>query len=266
MSGEVLALPMECWRWIPGYEGWYQVSTRGRVRSVDRWVVYADGRKRFLKGCILKTLRDKKGYLHVNLWRKGKMRRCSVHRMVAEAFIPNPEKKPQVNHRDENKENNSVEMGNLEWATAKENNAWGTRNKRIADSRSKPVLAIDPKTGQVVKEFPSTAEAERNGFQSGHISACCQGKYKSHEGFVWRYKDDYDLENTWTPVKIGMESVAASLSKAVQAIDPETGLVVREFPSTQEAGRNGFSSGNISACCRGERRTHKGLIWRYKES
>lgn len=255
---------MECWRWVPGYEGWYQVSTRGRVRSVGRWVVYADGRRQFYRGRILRPGRDNLGYLRVMLSRDGKPRNFLIHRLVAMAWLDNPEGKPEVNHLDENPSNPDV--FNLSWASAKENSNWGTRTKRSAASRSKAVLALDPKTGEVVKEFPSAAEAERNGFDSGNLAACCNGKMLSHRGLVWKYKDDYDQENAWTPVKIGGEAVAASLSIPVQAIDPNTGVVVREFPSTAEAARNGFSSTAISRCCRGVKRykTHKGYKWRYK--
>ena len=187
-----MALPAECWRWVPSYEGLYQVSTRGRVRSVDRWVTYPDGSKRFFKGRILKPTLDKYGYLLVTLSRDGKRHGFSVHRLVAEAWIDNPENKPQVNHLDENKENCAVE--NLSYCSAKENNAWGTRTKRQAASMlngklSKPVQALDPETGQVVKEFPSTREAERNGFCNGKISLCCRGKRRTHKGLVWRYKE-----------------------------------------------------------------------------
>lgn len=190
-----MALPMECWRWIPGYEGWYQVSTRGRVRSVDRWVTDNTGRKYLIKGKILKPTRDKDGYLTVNLHRDGKKRTFKIHRLVAMAWLDNPEGKPQVNHRDEDKTNNSVE--NLSFMTAKENVTWGTGIERATASKlngklSKSVQAIDPKTGAVVKEFPSTMEAERNGFNSSHISACCRGerRFKTHKGFAWRYKQE----------------------------------------------------------------------------
>lgn len=262
-NNQVLALPYECWRWYDGYVNLYQVSTRGQVRGVDRWVTDSKGRKRFIKGRILKPRRDKNGYLCVTLSRDGKERTFKIHRMVAETWLDNPENKPEVNHLDENPGNPDV--FNLSWASRIENQNWGTAIKRMADSKSKPVVAVDPKTGAVVKEFPSMNEAERNGFDSGPISACCKGKALSHKGFVWRYKDDYDQENTWTPVKIGGEAIAASRSKAVEAVDPKTGEVVLEFPSTAEGGRKGFNKGNVSACCRGVRyKTHKGYIWRFK--
>lgn len=190
---EVLALPYECWRWIPGYEGLYQVSTRGRVRSVDRWETYANGAKHFYKGQILKLTRLN-GYLYVNLSRNDKRRLFRVNRLVAMAWIDNPESKPEVNHLDELKDNNDVY--NLEWCTSKENINYGTGIKRRATSQlngscSKPVQAINPSTGEVVLEFPSAMEAERNGFGQGAISCCCLGKkrYKTHKGFIWRFKE-----------------------------------------------------------------------------
>lgn len=246
----------EIWRPVKGYEGFYEVSNRGRVRSVGRWITDKNGIRRFRKGKILNPVRTKVGYLHVLLCRDGKPRWFFVHRLVAMAFIPNPEHKPEVNHLNEQKDMNFAE--NLSWATAKENITWGTGVERRAASQSKAVLALDPSTGQVVREFPSAREAGRNGFKSSHISACCNGKVLSCKGFVWKYKDDYDRENTWTPVKIGMES------KPVQAIDPKTGEVVKEFPSVREAGRKGFHQSTISACCKGKRKTHKGYRWRYK--
>lgn len=184
----------EIWRPIKTFEGLYEVSNRGRVRSVDRWVIYKDGSKHFWKGQILKPRQNETtGYLQVNLCRDGKQRTFRIHRLVAEAWLDNPMGKPEVNHLDEDKTNNDVY--NLEWSTAKENINFGTGNKRRAESQlngscSKPVQALDPKTGQVVLEFPSTAEAQRNGFVSGHISNCCQGKkwYNTHRGYRWRYK------------------------------------------------------------------------------
>lgn len=188
-----MALPAECWRWVPGFEGIAQVSTRGRVRSVDRWVTDSNGKKRFYKGRILKQARGNSGYFFVNLRRNGKQHHCQVHRLVAMAFIPNPDGKPEVNHLNEQKDMNFVE--NLSWVSRIENVNWGTGRERAAASRlngslSKAVEAIDPNTGEVVREFPSANEAERNGFTSISISRCCRGiKCKRHKGYIWRYKE-----------------------------------------------------------------------------
>ena len=188
MTREILALPMECWAWIPGFEGLYQVSTRGRVRSVDRWADGKAGSKQFIKGKILKPRQIKNGYLQVDLCRNGKARHFLVHRIVLEVWGDgNPENKPQVNHIDERKTNNDVY--NLEWSTRKENINWGTGRKRQAASRSKAIQAIDPETGIVVKEFQSGMEAQRNGFSHANISTCCRGKRRHHKGFAWRFKE-----------------------------------------------------------------------------
>ena len=113
------------------------------------------------------------------------MKTYLVHRIVAKAFIPNPENKPQVNHKDEDKTNNKVE--NLEWMTGKENSNHGTRNERMANSKSKPIYGINIKTNEKI-EFPSIQEAGRNGFDQGNIVKCLKGRCKSHKGYKWFYK------------------------------------------------------------------------------
>lgn len=167
----------EIWKDILGYEGLYQVSNFGRVKSL-----------KFGKERILKLTKDKDGYLIVNLYKNNKSKTFKVHRLVAEAFIPNPDNLPQVNHKDEDKSNNI--LSNLEWCDVKYNQNYGTRNKRIGKSntngkRSKPVLqyTLD---GKFVREWESYRECKRNGFN--HVSECCRGKLKSCEGFIWKYK------------------------------------------------------------------------------
>ena len=171
----------EYWKPVVGYEGHYQVSNWGRVKSFDRWVKSRNGSVRFCKGRILKPVTNDRGYLCVELWKNNKRKSCKVHRLVAEAFIPNPYNLPMINHRDEDKTNNRVE--NLEWCDAKYNSNYGTRNERL----SKSVLQYDLE-GNFIKEWKSTAECGRNGYNYGNVAACCLGKQKTHKGFIWKYK------------------------------------------------------------------------------
>ena len=164
----------EYWKPVLGYEGHYQVSNFGRVKSI-----------KFGKERILKPGKNAKGYLQVCLWKNGKGKTFRVNRLVAEAFLPNPDSLPEVNHKDENKLNNNAE--NLEWCNRKFNINFGTRNERDALTKSKPVVQYDLE-GNFIREWKSTAECGRNGFCSQHVSACCRGERKTHKDFIWRYK------------------------------------------------------------------------------
>lgn len=182
----------EEWKDIEGYEGLYQVSNMGRVRSLDRYVNNMFGTLSFIKGKILKVLNHKDGYKQVNLLKDGKVKHCLVHRLVAGAFIPNPHNYPVINHKDEIKTNNCVE--NLEWCTVKHNNTYGTVQKRISEKltnrhdRSKVVIQFTL-DGEFVGEYPSMCEAQRQtGIRQSQISMCCNGIRKSTKGFIWKYK------------------------------------------------------------------------------
>ena len=122
---------IEEWRPIEGYEGLYEVSNTGQVRSLDRY----DSMNRFLRGRILRLFTDGLGYLRAQLYSNSKRKSFLVHRLVAQAFIPNPDNLPQVNHRDENPSNDNVD--NLEWCDGKYNVNYGTRIDRIRDIRLK---------------------------------------------------------------------------------------------------------------------------------
>lgn len=174
----------EEWRPIKGYEGLYEVSNLGRVRSLDR-IVIDKGGKRFIKGKLLNPYNDG-NYLCVEL----KKHKKKVHRLVCEAFLPNPDNLPCVNHKDENKTNNVV--SNLEYCTYKYNSNYGTRNRRIFEktTNGKCSKAVNQytKSGEFIKTWISQSEVERQlGFSQGKISLCCLDKRKSAYNYIWRF-------------------------------------------------------------------------------
>lgn len=166
----------EEWRDVQGYEGLYQVSNLGNVKSLDRKTTWNEEN--------ILTPWVQNGYPFVRLCKDGKTKTFSIHRLVAIAFIPNPLKLPMVNHKDETRNNNHVE--NLEWCDAQYNNTYGTARQRSAEKQS---IAIEQLTtdGLLVKRWKSIMDAGRSGFSIGHICHCCQGKRHSHKGYVWRY-------------------------------------------------------------------------------
>ena len=173
---EVMNMTEEIWCPIKGFENIYEVSDQGRVKSVGY------GKER-----ILKPGRDGSGYLQVNLCKNGEKKMCKVHRLVAQTFTPNPDNLPQVNHKDENKENNSVQ--NLEWCDSKYNINYGNRNQMVSIKLSKPVLQYT-KSGVFVREWKSARDVQRNlGYFNNNISNCCNGRYKYAYDFIWKYKD-----------------------------------------------------------------------------
>ena len=183
----------EIWKAVDGYEDYYEVSSFGRVRSVDRMETLSNGVKRLRKWSMLKIRKNKNGYLQIQLWKSGEGKTVNIHRLVAEAFIPNPDNLSEVNHKDEDKTNNHVE--NLEWCDSKYNKNYGTAIQRAAEKHkilfSKPVLQIDLEANQIIAEYPSAIEAGRQlKLNQGSISACCNGKRKTAGCFKWEYKKE----------------------------------------------------------------------------
>ena len=191
---------VEMWKDAVGYEGLYKVSNKGNIYSVERKSYI--GRK--CGGRTLKPFCREDGYPEINLRKNGIRKNKLIHRLVAEAFIPNPKSFLEVNHLDENKKNNCVE--NLEWCDAMYNNNYGTRIERV----SKKVRAINIKTGEVIA-FDSTREAGRKGYSNGGVSQACRGVYKSsngkligdghlYKGHRWSYeKEEANHEQTTSP-------------------------------------------------------------------
>ena len=187
----------EEWRDIKGFEGKYMVSNTGEVKSLNY--------RRTGKEEILKGVDYGEGYLYVSLWKDGKVKQCRINRLVAQAFIPNPNNLPEVNHKNEDKTDNRVE--NLEWCSKSHNVNHGTRNKRAAEKLkgkkhseehnkkigkklSKPVFSVDKESG-LIMWWQSAMEASRQtGIAQSNITLCCQGKVKSAGGHIWFYADD----------------------------------------------------------------------------
>lgn len=169
----------EIWKGVAGREKDYEVSNMGNVRTLS---VYHPS----LKNKNLKTQIDKYGYERVML-NKGDRLYVHVHRLVAEAFIPNPDpiNKTQVNHINEDKTDNRA--CNLEWMSPKENTNHGTGIQRRTAKKSKPVLQYDF-NGNFIKEWPSSRECGRNGFTQTSVNDCCLGIRKKHKGYIWKYK------------------------------------------------------------------------------
>lgn len=173
----------EIWKDIKGYEGIYQISTMGRVKSLRRNI-------------ILKNQIASNGYEMVKLYTNNSKKDYSIHRLVANAFIENPDNLPQVNHRDENKTNNCVE--NLEWCTPKYNYNYGTINirksqKQLNDKNKSKVVLQYTKDGCFIKEWKSIRDIQRmTGYDKGYISKCCRGKYAYAYSYIWKYKKEME--------------------------------------------------------------------------
>lgn len=185
----------EEWKDVVGYEGLYEVSNLGNVRSVDKYIPF-NGTISLRKGIVLKQ-GIVQGYKQVVLCKHGKTKNYRVHRLVAQTFIPNPDNLPEINHKDEDKTNNRVD--NLEFCTYKYNSNYGKCKQKISKAlkgklinrtdQSKPILQFTKK-GEFVAEYPSQKEAERQtGVNSGNISLCCGCKLKSAGGYKWQYKN-----------------------------------------------------------------------------
>ena len=184
----------EIWKDIAGYEGLYQISNFGRVRSFNRTRKNRGGRTAVIQGRIVKPNIDRKGYLQFHLYSNSVRRRFYSHQLVAKAFIPNPNNYSEINHKDENPKNNCV--WNLEWCNHKYNMNYGTAIERAAKLKrivqrnnpkiSKSVLCIE--TGVV---YPSISEISRElGCSRALIIRCCKGLGKTAYGYHWRYVDE----------------------------------------------------------------------------
>ena len=183
----------EIWKDIPGYEGLYQASSLGNIRSLN-WRGSNTVKNMYLK-------KSNTGYLTVQLGWKGKPKTFTVHRLVALTFLGNPCGFGEINHKDENKENNSV--GNLEWCSHKYNTDYfydrhpeHGKNKKETDKYGKRlslrILQCDA-YGNVIREWPNSRTIfVQTGMSDWSISQCCRGRQKTAYGYKWRYANEYN--------------------------------------------------------------------------
>lgn len=225
----------EVWKDIAEFDGYYQVSNYGRVRRSDNHRIKASPLNAY-------------GYPQVNLYKNGKAHLRRVHRLVAMAFIPNPNNLPMINHKDEVPTNNNVD--NLEWCDAKYNVNYGGGNKKRALSHSKVVLQYSL-SGELIREWTSATEAARElGFPQSGINWCClrRPKHNSCKGYIWRYKDD-------------KSPVVFKNGKRVVQMD-ESGKVIREFSNiTSAVKETGILATSISNCLHGRSSLAGGYKW-----
>ena len=260
----------EIWKDVKGFEGRYKVSNLGRVRSLD-WSRH--------KGRVLKLKISRRwGYYRLNLAHAdGYIKSVSVHRIVAIAFIPNPDNLPEVNHKDENKLNNVVyfnpdgsidtERTNLEWCTSLYNLRYGTRvervNKLVNEPRMRPVNQYDF-DGELINTYPSVAEASKAiGVNTRTMSSIC-GKIGAHSthGYIFRYADD---DSPWIDYDEKICTGNNERKRAVVQYDLN-GTFIKRYESVSEASRcTGISRSWIQGICnpnKSDKSAH-GYIFRY---
>lgn len=171
------------WKPINGYVGYYEVSSTGKVRSVERVVKYKDGRpSRHLASKIVRSSFDKDGYKCVHLYKDNTSRAFKVHRLVAEAFIPNPENYSDVNHKNEVKDDNRVD--NLEWCTHDYNMNYGSRSKKASEVLTKFVYQRFTLKGEYIDTL-KYQDIIKEGFDYGFVVKASTGEYKTAYGLKW---------------------------------------------------------------------------------
>ena len=275
----------EIWKDIKGFEGRYQVSNLGRVRSLD---MVLEGRnwkssgpfEYQRSGKVLKPLKKRNGYYQVCLRHNGKPKYFSIHRLVALAFIPNPNQLPCVNHKDENKENNFVfvnedctvdyDKSNLEWCTQKYNSNYGTRKERLRkyaiSNVMRPVVQFDME-GNVIDTFESLSDAEnKTGISNINICGVCNGRRKSTHGYVFKFlSNDSPKRKMSKGYSNPFISHAETLRKKVVQYDLN-GQIVDTFDSITEAcNKTGISSRCIHGTLNGKRPHTHGYVFKFKD-
>ena len=238
---------------IQGYEGLYKVNKSGAILSVR-------------SGKLLTASKNKQGYINVVLSKDGKSITYKVHRLVALAFISNPNNYPYVNHKDEDKTNNNVE--NLEWCTPKYNLNYGTAIKRRSEAikaspvkQRKAVIQLSL-SGEFIKEYRSTKEAsEETSIDRRRISCAINHVGKQAQGYLWVLKDDYNIDIDYGEI-YKKESMHPKPKRIAQYT--KDGIFVKEWDSLKEAHLNlGINYSSLTNCLYGRYSHAGGFVWKF---
>lgn len=243
----------EMWKPIAGYEGLYEVSNYGRVRSVAHFITKTNGVVYPIKSRFIHVTTFPKGYYGVMLYKDKKHKHAYIHRLVAETFIPNPNNFETVNHKDENKTNNHV--SNLEWCSSDYNIHYGSGINRMRETQRKNNLGGKPVLqytldGKFVKEYQSVGAAARHlGTRPNYIFKCCHeySDYSQVKGYQWKFKDsDKKIKNILPIVQMDLD-----------------GNEIARFASAGEVSRLlGFPKNSINNCLSGKRHQYHGFLWK----
>lgn len=259
----------EIWKPIKGYEGIYEASTLGRIKSVDRVIEYSNGIKHFTKGKILNpSICKKTGYFQVSLCKDGDIKKIDVHRIIANTFLENKENLPCVNHKDETRVNN--EVTNLEFCTHKYNINYGTTIKRMKNSiRSKPnktrsVSQFDF-NGKKIKTYDCLSDVLKDGFLPCCVQSCCNTKTKdlTHKKFIWVYKENEHLIGDI--LKVLHQRKRNSKNTPIKMYNIK-GDFIGTYKSAAEIERiYNIDHTSVSRCCRGLQKTSNNYTFKYAE-
>lgn len=184
----------EIWKNVIGYEGYYEVSNLGNIRSVERKVEGKNNSVRIISGKQMTPQLDLHGYWSILLCKNGKKKMHLLHRLVAEAFVPNPNGYKYVNHKDEHRTNAKAE--NLEWCTQQYNLTYNNIHlRRNLSNCSKKIVQLD-RDFNIVYVWKSAMEAQRHtNIPNANIIACCKRKRYTAGKFIWRYYEDIKCNN-----------------------------------------------------------------------
>lgn len=259
----------EIWKNIKGYGNYYQVSNKGRVKSVDRFVPHGRHGKVFRKGKIRKAIITKHGYHQVSLKYNGKTSTQLIHRLMALAFLDNPENYPCVNHKDGDKANNI--LSNIEWCTYSENitHAISTGLLEIASGRkslnNKPIIQLDLDGNKINEYYSATKASKYTGLSRSNICRSARDN-KTAGGFAWVYSSDFDEMDrrqfqSWIHKANEYFIKFQNHKKSVLKLDL-TGKVIKEYESLNAASQEtDLDVSTISKVARGKRKSTGGYMW-----